>query len=101
MVHDPMMEMYLFEASQLVNRLEQLCMSSESKQDISEEVDEIFRIMHTVKGNSMMMLLEDIGKVAHRIEDLFDYLKEVTLSEKNIGKVIDFNFDVIDFFKIE
>ncbi len=101
MVHDPMMEMYLFETSQLVNKLEQLCMSSESKQDISQEVDEIFRIMHTIKGNSMMMLLEDIGKVAHRIEDLFDYLKVVTLSEQHIGKVIDFNFDAIDFFKIE
>jgi two-component system chemotaxis sensor kinase CheA len=100
-VHDPMMEMYLFETGQLVNKLEQLCIASESKQDISEEIDEIFRIMHTVKGNSMMMLLEDIGKVAHRIEDLFDHLKVVTLSEKHIEKVIDFNFDAIDFFKIE
>ena len=70
MVHDPMMEMYLFETGQLVNRLEQLVMDSESKQDITDEIDEIFRIMHTVKGNSMMMLLEDIGKVGHRIEDL-------------------------------
>ena len=57
--------------------------------------------MHTVKGNSMMMLLEDIGKVGHRIEDLFDYLKEVTLSEKDLLKVLDFNFDAIDFFKVE
>lgn len=101
MVHDPMMEMYLFETSQLVNRLEQLVMDSESKQDISDSIDEIFRIMHTVKGNSMMMLLEDIGKVAHRIEDLFDYLKVNTISEEYISQVIDFNFDAIDFFKIE
>ncbi len=101
MVHDPMMEMYLFETGQLVNRLEQLVMDSESKQDITDEIDEIFRIMHTVKGNSMMMLLEDIGKVGHRIEDLFDYLKEVTLSEKDLLKVLDFNFDAIDFFKVE
>ncbi|MCH4890412.1 chemotaxis protein CheA [Acidaminobacter sp. JC074] len=101
MVHDPMMEMYLFETGQLVNRLEQLVMASESKQDISDEIDEIFRIMHTVKGNSMMMLLEDIGKVGHRIEDLFDYLKEVTLSEEDLLKVLDFNFDAIDFFKVE
>lgn len=101
MVHDPMMEMYLFETGQLVNRLEQLCMSSESKQDINDEIDEIFRIMHTVKGNSMMMLLEDIGKVAHRIEDLFDHLKEVSLTGDQISKVIDYNFDAIDFFKVE
>lgn len=101
MVHDPMMEMYLFETGQLVNRLEQLVMASEGKQDIADEIDEIFRIMHTVKGNSMMMLLEDIGKVAHRIEDLFDYLKVVTLEPNVIEKVIDYNFDAIDFFKVE
>jgi len=99
--HDPMMEMYLFETNQLINRLEQLCMESEKNQDISEAFDEIFRIMHTVKGNSMMMLLEDIGKVAHRIEDLFDYLKEVELSTSDIEKVLDYNFDAIDFFKVE
>lgn len=101
MAHDPMMEMYLFETGQLVNRLEQLVMASEGKQDITDEIDEIFRIMHTVKGNSMMMLLEDIGKVAHRIEDLFDYLKVVTLETQHIERVIDYNFDAIDFFKVE
>lgn len=100
-VIDPMMEMYLFETGQLVNRLEQLCMESERKLDLSEEIEEIFRIMHTIKGNSMMMLLEDIGKVAHRIEDLFDYLKEVTLGEEDIEKIIDYNFEVIDFLKRE
>jgi two-component system chemotaxis sensor kinase CheA len=99
--HDPMMEIYLFETNQLLNRLEQLCMDSERKQDIDDEIPEIFRIMHTIKGNSMMMLLEDIGKVAHRIEDLFDYLKTVELSTTDIERVIDYNFEAIDFFKQE
>ncbi|MBN2797234.1 MAG: chemotaxis protein CheA [Clostridia bacterium] len=99
--HDPMMEMYLFETNQLLNRLEQLCMDSERKQDITDEIPEIFRIMHTIKGNSMMMLLEDIGKVAHRIEDLFDYLKGVDLSKIYIERIIDYNFEAIDFFKEE
>lgn len=100
-VNDPMMEMYLFETNQLVNRLEQLCMASEKTSEFKDEIPEIFRIMHTIKGNSMMMLLEDIGKVAHRIEDLFDYLKTVDLSKKNNQIVIDFNFEAVDFFKGE
>ncbi len=100
-VNDPMMEMYLFETNQLVNRLEQLCMTSEKSNDMSEEISEIFRIMHTIKGNSMMMLLEDIGRVAHRIEDLFDYLKTVELSESDNQVLIDFNFEAVDFFKTE
>lgn len=99
--HDPMMEMYLFETNQLLNRLEQLCMDAERKQDLKEEIPEIFRIMHTIKGNSMMMLLEDIGKVAHRIEDLFDKLNDISLSESAIETIIDFNFEAIDFFKNE
>jgi len=99
--HDPMMEMYLFETNQLLNRLEQLCMDAERKQDISEEIPEIFRIMHTIKGNSMMMLLEDIGKVAHRIEDLFDKLDDISLSSAAIETIIDYNFEAIDFFKRE
>ena len=49
MVHDPMMEMYLFETGQLVNRLEQLVMDSESKQDITDEIDEIFGLCIPLK----------------------------------------------------
>ena len=99
--HDPMMEMYLFETNQLLNRLEHLCMDAEKKQDLKSEIPEIFRIMHTIKGNSMMMLLEDIGKVAHRIEDLFDKLNDISLSKEAVETIIDFNFEAIDFFKTE
>ncbi len=73
---DPMLEMYIYETIQLIDRLEQLIMDSEVSGDLSEGMEEIFRIMHTIKGNSMMMMYEGIAELGHITEDLFDYLRK-------------------------
>jgi len=50
---DPMLEMFIFETLQLSDQLEQLVLNSE-KSDFFEaaEINEIFRIMHTIKGSA-------------------------------------------------
>lgn len=99
---EPMLEMYVFETMQLVNRLEQIIMNSDTNQIISEEeINEIFRIMHTIKGNSMMMFFENIANYAHSLEDLFDYLKVIENQSVDYERVSDLVLNLIDFIKSE
>ncbi len=96
-----MIEMYIFETLQLIERLEQLILNSEKSNELNSEINEIFRIMHTIKGNSMMMLFENIGNLAHAIEDLFDYLRKENPKEFNYTKVTDLVLETLDFIKNE
>ena len=70
-----MMEMFIYETRQLLEELEQLALASEQSQSFSEDdVNEIFRAMHTIKGSAAMMMLDEISKLAHSVEDIFFYI---------------------------
>ncbi|MBN2898747.1 MAG: chemotaxis protein CheA [Clostridia bacterium] len=99
--NEPMLEMYIVEMNQMINRLEQLVMNSENENTLDEDIDEIFRHMHTIKGNSMMMMFEAISNLAHAVEDLYDYLRKEKPKEVNYSKVTDLVLEAIDFFKAE
>lgn len=96
---EPMLEMYIYETIQLIDRLEQLIMDSEVSGDLSEGMEEIFRIMHTIKGNSMMMMFEGIAELAHITEDLFDYLRKTESVQPDYEKITDLVLDGIDHIK--
>lgn len=96
---EPMLEMYIYETIQLIDRLEQLIMDSEVSGDLSEGMEEIFRIMHTIKGNSMMMMFEGIAELGHITEDLFDYLRKSDSVQPDYEKITDLVLDGIDHIK--
>lgn len=100
-VNEPMLEMYIFETGQLLDRLEQILMASEDQQDLEPTISEIFRVMHTIKGNSMMMLFEDIGTLAHAVEDLFDYVRKVKECLTDFSAMVDLVLESLDFMKQE
>jgi two-component system chemotaxis sensor kinase CheA len=97
-----MLEMYKFETNQLLEQLEQLIISSEKSNCYSQEaINEIFRIMHTIKGSSAMMLFNGISTLAHSIEDLFFYLRESKPSNVDYIKLSDLILNCTDFIKDE
>lgn len=100
--NEPLMDMFLFETSQLLEQLEQLILSSEKESDFSEDaINEIFRIMHTIKGSSAMMLFDNIAKLAHSIEDLFFYLRKEKPAEVDCSALSDLILEGVDFVKTE
>ena len=54
---DSMTEFYVYENMQLLEQLEEILLSGQSDTgELSqEEIEEIFRAMHTIKGSSAMM----------------------------------------------
>ena len=99
--NEPMIEMYVYETTQLIDRLEQLMMASEKEENLDFAIDEIFRIMHTIKGNSMMMMYEGIAVIAHRNEDLFDFLRNNKALKYDPSRITDLTLAMIDFVKEE
>lgn len=101
-INEPMLEMYIFETSQMLDQLEQAIMASEKTGKYEQDaINEIFRFMHTIKGSSAMMLYNNIGTLAHSVEDLFYFLREKNPQVVNCSELSDLVFEAVDFIKIE
>lgn len=100
--NEPMLEMFVFETSQQIEQLEKHILDSEKDHSFSTEaINDIFRIMHTIKGSAAMMLFQDISTLAHSIEDVFFYIREQNPVNINYSDLSDLILDGIDFIKIE
>ena len=74
---DNLLETYLFEVNSLLEQLDEILIHAEQAGDFtSDDVNEIFRSMHTIKGSSAMLEFNSIMTVSHHIEDLFYYIRE-------------------------
>ena len=98
---DPMIDIYVNETFQLIEQLETIIIDSEQTQNMDEAINEIFRNMHTIKGNSMMMKYDNIAELAHALEDLFDYLRSNDVKIDNYSNIVDLVLSAMDFFKSE
>jgi two-component system chemotaxis sensor kinase CheA len=101
-MNDAMLDVFLFETSQLMEQLEELILSNEKEDCCSETtINEIFRIMHTIKGSSAMMMFENISKLAHAMEDLFYYIREEKPKNVDFSVTTDLILECMDFIKVE
>lgn len=98
---DPILEMYIFEINDLIEKLEEIILDSEKNNSYMSNIDEIFRIMHTIKGNSAMMLFDSIAASAHSLEDLFDYIRKSKPIKINYSEVTDLVLEAKDFIIAE
>ena len=99
------LDMYIYETNTLLEQLESSVLEAEKANDFSQDnVNEIFRIMHTIKGSSAMMEFDTLATIAHRIEDLFFLIRENSMSivsEANRSTLFDLVFQSIDYFRGE
>ena len=101
---DPMFDVFIFETQQLLESLEETLLQSEKEHTLTEEhINEIFRIMHTIKGSASMMSYDNLAKLAHALEDLFDKIREgKTRTDKDaLEGVYELVLDSADKFKAE
>jgi two-component system chemotaxis sensor kinase CheA len=102
---DSILEMYLYETNTLLEQLDSIALAAEQAGLFTQnDIDEIFRIMHTIKGSSAMMEYGTMMTVAHQIEDTFFLIREHSMdavSESNKAELFDLMFRAIDFFRGE
>lgn len=100
--NEPMLDMFIFETAQLIEQLEQSILAGEQSSCFSQSaVNDIFRIMHTIKGSSAMMVYENISTLAHSMEDLFYFLREEKPRHVNCPELSDLVLEGVDFIKAE
>lgn len=99
---DPMMEMFVFETNQNLEQLEQILIQSEKNGRFSvEEINDVFRIMHTIKGSAAMMVVNEVAAIAHAMEDIFFYLRENKPKQVDCSSLVDIILNAADFIKKE
>ena len=83
---DKMAEIFIDEANDLLDKLENLILELENNPEDIETIQEIFRIMHTIKGYSGMFGFDTISSFTHEVESAFNAVrnKEVKVTQELI-----------------
>ncbi|MBP3923249.1 MAG: chemotaxis protein CheA [Ruminiclostridium sp.] len=99
---ESMLEVYIFETNTLLEQLDEILLRTEEAGVFAEDdINEIFRIMHTIKGSSAMMGFENLQKLAHKGEDMFFIIREKPEIAKSAPFVYELIFEVSDLYKAE
>lgn len=99
---EPMLDMFIFETTEMVDQLQQLMMESEKAQEISPSaINEIFRIMHTIKGSSGMMMYDNMSHLAHSVEDMFFFIREQKPEHIDYSTLVDIVLESGDLIREE
>ncbi len=99
---DSILDVYLFENEQLLDSLESLLLVCEKEEVFSSDnIADIFRILHTIKGSSAMMNFDNITGLSHALEDLFGYLREHSARADDYHKICNLVFSSLDAIKGE
>lgn len=67
---------YMEEANDLLTRLEDALLQLESNAEDMDVIEDVFRVMHTLKGNSSMFGLNEIAQFIHNLETIYDNVRE-------------------------
>jgi Chemotaxis protein histidine kinase and related kinases len=88
--NDSILEMYIFESETLLDQLEEIFLQSEDNAELTpDDINEIFRIMHTIKGSSAMMEFDMLAHSSHKLEDLFFVIRENGIKQEDFGDLMD------------
>ncbi len=101
-INEPMLDIFIFETVKQIEQLEQLIISNEKSSCYTQDaINEIFRIMHTIKGSAAMMLYDNVSTLSHTIEDLFYFLREEKPQDIDCATLSDLVLEGVDFIKVE
>ena len=91
---DELLEQFLIEGPELVQRAGQDLLALERKPDDAALIDSAFRAIHTLKGSVGLFDLAPMGRVLHSAEDVLDAVRKGGLAAT--GDLIDLLLAVVD-----
>jgi two-component system chemotaxis sensor kinase CheA len=83
---DHIKAVFIEEATELLADLEKSLLVLEQAVD-QQAVEQVFRVMHTLKGNSAMFGFDHMGEITHHLESIYDGIRKgkLSASEEIIG----------------
>ena len=97
---DPLVEIFIYECQQLLETLEETLLAGEKEHYLNDEqINEIFRIMHTIKGSAAMMSFDDMAHLAHTVEDMFSQIREKKARSGDWDNLFEIVLEAADMLK--
>jgi len=90
-------KLFYEEAIELLGKLEETLMLLEDDLNNKEYVDEIFRIMHSLKGSGAMFGFTNLSSFTHELESLYDQIRSSKLSMSL--NIVNFTINAVDHIK--
>ncbi|WP_457624717.1 chemotaxis protein CheA [Persephonella sp.] len=91
------LEEFLIEADEILSSLDQDLIELEANPEDKDLLNKIFRGMHTLKGGAGFLGLTSIVEIAHKIEDIFNQLRNDEI--KLTSDMMDLIFEGVDKLK--
>ena len=111
-MNEQYLSVFIEETREYLQLLNEKMLSLESNPDDIEVINEIFRALHTLKGMSATMGFENMAKLCHKMENIFDLFRNqkafvdseiidvlfagIDTLEKMLQKILDDRSDEID-----
>ena len=73
---DDLLKEFLGEVGESLSDLDVQLVELETNPDNPELIDDIFRVMHTIKGTSGFLALDRLGQLTHKAENLVDLYRQ-------------------------
>mgnify|MGYP002725470110 CR=1 FL=1 len=89
---------FVLESNELVETVGNELMSLEIEPDNSDLVNEIFRVFHTIKGNSGLVGLDQMSQIAHKSEDVLGLLREKKIEPNTF--MVDTLLSSVDYMRV-
>ena len=98
---ESMLDTFVFESTELLENLDEILMRAENSELGADDIAEIFRVMHTIKGSSAMMGLKNMSELAHAVEDIYFVIRENPELECDRPQLYELSFTTSDYLKNE
>ena len=94
---DKIIKTFYDECGELVDNLEKQLLLLEKTPENQELINEIFRLVHSIKSEAGLMGFNNFASLAHKLEDVFQFLRDNKL--KLNKSLLDLCLKVIDRFR--
>jgi len=92
-------EQYKEEVRETVELLDMKIVAVEQDSTNSEIIFSLFRHLHSLKGSTKMFNVENIGHIAHKLEDLMNLMDQDNSILGRFPKIVDLLFQGNDIFR--
>lgn len=72
---DNLQEKFMEEANELLSDLETALLALEQEPEDEQKIQQVFRVMHTLKGNAAMFGYETMSDLTHHLESAYDAIR--------------------------
>ena len=96
---DNLTEKFIEEANELLEKLEDALLYLENHPLDRNQINEVFRVMHSLKGTGAMFGFDNLSSFTHELESVYDLVRTGKLPVTK--KLLDETFQSIDLFNTD